>query len=471
MPGVQLIDSKFLHLTTSAALAVFGNFTDRILSLPGWGVVVAAFALPAMEASAFVGFIFPGELAVLLGGVLASQGRVPLVAIIAAAIMGAIVGDTIGYWVGRRFGERILRHTVGRLVKAHHLERAEAYLRRLGGKAVFFGRFTAALRVLVPGLAGMSRMPYRTFLAYNVAGAVVWAAAFAVLGYVAGVAWQYVARIASLISLFAFALVLLGFLIPRIIRSRWLESIGRRIVTSSLADRIRQRFPQQVRWLGHRLDPAEPNGLQLTLAVLGAILCAWAVGGLTQDVLSNEESVLLDPRAMTLAIEHRADWLSTAMQIVTLLASVSVLAPLVALSSFYFASIRKDWATAANVIAAAIGGLILFTFMKHLIDRPRPPAALMLTPASVSSFPSGHSTEAVAVYGMLAYVLSRGRSHYARALWWGAAAMIALLVGASRIYLGDHWLTDVLAGYGLGGFWLFVLIALTLSRRRTKCPG
>ncbi len=81
-------------------LVSIGSITDRILSLP----VGLVFLLPAQEASAFLGFIFPGEIAVILGGVVASQGRAPPWAFIVAAASGAIIGDSIGYFIGRRWG-------------------------------------------------------------------------------------------------------------------------------------------------------------------------------------------------------------------------------------------------------------------------------------------------------------------------------------------------------------------------------
>src|SRR6266513_783549 len=174
-----------------ATLSLVTSVTDRILSLPGWLVLALVFAFPALEASAFVGFVFPGEIAVILGGVAASRGTVPLWAVIAAAVSGAIIGDSVGYVVGRRWGTHLLHGTIGRLpvIRTHlheHLESAQAYVRRRRGSAVFYGRFTAALRVLVPGLAGMSEVHYPTFLAYNVAGGALWGTAFAVLGYLAG---------------------------------------------------------------------------------------------------------------------------------------------------------------------------------------------------------------------------------------------------------------------------------------------
>lgn len=173
----------------------------RILALHGTAVLVAVFVFPALEASVFLGFVFPGEIAVVLGGVLAFEHRVRLVAVLIAAILGAIVGDTIGYFVGRRWGRRILAGTIGRFVKAEHLARGEAFLLRLGGRGVVVGRFTAAFRALVPGLAGMSGMDYRVFAMYNAIGGVIWAGGFVLAGYAAGNSWrrvEHVTRAASL---------------------------------------------------------------------------------------------------------------------------------------------------------------------------------------------------------------------------------------------------------------------------------
>src|SRR5215813_2027436 len=178
----------------------------HILGLHGFAALAIVFAVPLLESSAFIGFVFPGEIAVLLGGVLAFQHRVPLPAVMAAAILG----DTIGYWFGHRYGRRLLTGRLGRLVRAEHRQRAERYLAQRGGKAVFLGRFTAALRVMIPSLSGMVRMPYRTFAAYNVAGGVIWAASMTLLGYLLSANWPAVAHWASRVGLVLLALIVLA---------------------------------------------------------------------------------------------------------------------------------------------------------------------------------------------------------------------------------------------------------------------
>lgn len=173
----------------------------HLLLLPAWLALIVVFALPALESSVFLGFVFPGEIALILGGVVAGRGHVAVAGVLAAGIGGAIAGDAVGYLVGRRWGGRILDSTVGRFVKAEHLVQARAALARRGGLAVLLGRFTVALRVLIPGLAGMADMPYRRFAVFNITGAVLWGGLMVIVGYLAGNNWQRVAHLISSVGL------------------------------------------------------------------------------------------------------------------------------------------------------------------------------------------------------------------------------------------------------------------------------
>lgn len=169
------------------------GFLEGVLtSVPTWVVYLAVFALPFLEASIFLGFVVPGETALVLGGVLASQGRINLLPVIALAIAGAIAGDTVGYAVGRRFGPGLQSSRLGHVVGQKRWRASEEFLRRRGGAAVFVGRFTALLRALVPSAAGMARLPYRTFALWNALGGSVWAAGFVLAGYAAGASYRKV---------------------------------------------------------------------------------------------------------------------------------------------------------------------------------------------------------------------------------------------------------------------------------------
>ncbi len=136
-----------------------------------------------MEAAAFVGFILPGETSLIIGGVLAQKGVWPLWAFLLAAIVGAIAGDTVGYAVGKHFGPRIEVSRLGRLVGAKRWRLGQRIFDKYHSGAIFFGRAQAILRALVPALAGMNHVPYRTFLKWNAAGGIVFSTIVVLLGY------------------------------------------------------------------------------------------------------------------------------------------------------------------------------------------------------------------------------------------------------------------------------------------------
>ena len=459
-----------------ATLSLVTSVTDRILSLPGWLVLALVFAFPALEASAFVGFVFPGEIAVILGGVAASRGTVPLWAVIAAAVSGAIIGDSTGYLIGRRWGTHLLHGTIGRLpvIRTHldkNLDSARAYVQRRQGSAVFFGRFTAALRVLVPGLAGMSQVHYPTFLVYNVAGGALWGSGFAVLGYVAGASYHRVEKIAGQAGLVLLGLIVAGLIAARLVRhfaarSPGLEAIGDRVAAAPPLAWARRRFPAQVAWGRRRLDARSPQGFWLTFTVAAGALAGWAFGGLTQDVAGHDDTVLADPHVTAWVIAHRTGWLTSALSVFTWLGSTAVIVPAGLAVGLYFFFRRRTWRPLALLAAAVAGAIGLYGIVKPVVGRPRPPAAIWIGHYTGAAFPSGHATQSAAFYAMLAIVLGAGLSVRRRAILWSAAALVVLIVGASRIYLAAHWLTDVLAGYALGASWVAIVVAVLLITSR-----
>jgi undecaprenyl-diphosphatase len=447
---------------------MIASIAERILGLHGASALAVVFLLPALESSAFIGFVFPGEIAVLLGGVLASQHQAGLGAVLLSAMAGAIVGDSIGYEVGKRWGRGLLQGSIGRVVKADHLERAERYLQTRGGKAVFFGRFTAALRVLIPGLAGMSGLHYRRFLAYNAAGGVVWATAFVFAGYLAGDSWRHVEHVAGRASLLLFLLLVLTVVVVLI--ARWIgrhQDRFRALASAQLnrpaLARLRARYGRQLDFLARRLQPGGALGLSLTASLAALVAIGWVLGGLVQDVVGGGEGAIrFDQPVLRWFVHHREPWLTMAMRIITTFGSSVALIPLgLAVGAWYRWGRHRPRPLALLTVAYG-GSFLLSQAVKSLTSRARPPASLAIGHFTGHAFPSGHATEAAAVYGMLAVVMAGGTPRWRHKVTvWALAVLTVTIIGISRLYLGAHWLTDVLGGWALGGVWLLLVVATT----------
>ena len=178
-----------------------GQIAEGLLSLSGWAALACLFVLPALEAPAFLGLVLPGEVALVLGGVLASQDRIPLAAALAVGTAGALAGDSAGYWIGRRWGPRLLATRLGRRVGLARLHRVESLLLRGGGGPLLVGRCTAGVRVVLPGLAGVLGLRYRVFALWTGAAATFWAVAHVLVGYAAGAGWRQADRLTGRVGL------------------------------------------------------------------------------------------------------------------------------------------------------------------------------------------------------------------------------------------------------------------------------
>ncbi len=157
----------------------------------------------------------PGETALIGSAVLASDGHLEVEWVIAIAAVAAIIGDNIGYLIGARFGRRLITRpgrTQARRLEA--LERGNALMLRHGAKAVFFGRWVAGLRIWASWLAGMSDMPWRSFLLWNALGGITWALWFGLLGYFGG---EAAARLVARLGVFVAIAVISGFVVGYLI--------------------------------------------------------------------------------------------------------------------------------------------------------------------------------------------------------------------------------------------------------------
>jgi membrane-associated protein len=189
------------------------GFLEALTNLPAPVVCAAVFVFAMFETAAFAGLAVPGETAVVLGGVVAFQGRIPVAAMCAAATLGAIVGDSIGFYLGRRLGTKVLGRQARRGSSGGRVESTMNRIRAGGIKAVVLGRFVGVLRAVMPFAAGSSGMSYGRFLVASVLGGAVWGTGFTLLGYLAGNSWRrvehYVGRASTVLAVVVVTVVIL----------------------------------------------------------------------------------------------------------------------------------------------------------------------------------------------------------------------------------------------------------------------
>ncbi len=145
------------------------------------------YLLPALIGIESLGVPSPGETALVLACVLASQGKLSIELVIAIAAASAILGDNIGYWIGRLAGRRVLT-APGFMYERRValIDYGDRFFTKHGPKAVFLGRWIALVRVTAAWMAGMNHMPFRTFFLYNALGGIAWAISVGLVGYYAG---------------------------------------------------------------------------------------------------------------------------------------------------------------------------------------------------------------------------------------------------------------------------------------------
>jgi membrane-associated phospholipid phosphatase len=200
------------------------------------------------------------------------------------------------------------------------------------------------------------------------------------------------------------------------------------------------------------------GGAAAIVAVAISAAC-WIVFVALAIVVSTSDTLSVDQSVLTWVGEHRSSGVTSAMRTVTWLGSAAVLYPATFVLALHWWRRDRDWRAGAMLAAGLAGSTVLYNIFKRITERPRPPASDALGTYSHWSFPSGHATQCMAFFAMLlvlAWLAGRARRLQ---LWAIAAAVVALAVGASRIYLGAHWFTDVLGGYALGGAWVALLTA------------
>jgi membrane protein DedA with SNARE-associated domain len=427
-------------------------------TLGNWTYVVVG-VMAFFETGAFVGLIAPGETFLIFGGVVAGQGTISLVALIAIVWTCAVLGDLASFFAGRRLGRAFLiKHGPKVQITEERIHQVEGFFDRHGGKAIFLGRFVGLVRAVNPFLAGSSGMPLKRFLPYDIVGAGAWATMLLVLGYVF---WQSFDRVLHYAEQGTLALgttivvIAVGVWLYRHFRHKehrdaamaWLDTQLDRPALRPLARVLRPlarwaRGPLTFFW--NRITPGE-LGLELTtlLAIAAVGSFAFAANAIT---LRDKALVTGDGTAFTWADKIRSGTLDDLARAVTHLGSFPVVAAATALAVVVLVMRRRITEAVALVAGLALTWIGIH-IAKAAVDRPRPTGSLVDTAGQ--SYPSAHAAYALAWVG-IALVLTRTLPGLARTTAAIVAGIVlAVVIGLTRVYLRAHYLSDVVGGAGL----------------------
>lgn len=436
----------------------------HLVSLLGhWGYLII-FLAAFLESSAFMGLLVPGESVVVLSGFLASRGYLELGDCLWVITLGAVLGDSVGYSLGKAIGRGYFeKHHRLFLLKERHIHKVDEYFERHGGKTIFFGRFIGVLRAMAPFVAGMSRMPYGRFFVYNASGGIIWTVVFTLLGYFFGQSWQLIERWSGRFGVFVlFLIVVVGcflYLFRKVAkRQEEIYRLFQGIVHNEKIQRFVARHPGAARFLRERLSPGSYLGLHLTVGLALSALFVWIFAGITEDILTGDPFVEVDRWVVSRALYFRSPEVTAFMKAITHLGGGVTIAggSLICILLFLM---KKKWKYAVGHITAVTGGSLLVYVLKVAVHRPRPITETSFIKAWGWSFPSGHAMMSVIFYGMVSYYIIRDmRSWRLQVFTVTMAVFLVFLIGLSRIYLQVHYLSDVLAGFAGGMFWLSICI-------------
>ncbi|WP_018898076.1 bifunctional DedA family/phosphatase PAP2 family protein [Rhizobium sp. 2MFCol3.1] len=426
----------------------------------------AVFLLALSESVPVIGAVIPGTAIIVALSALVPSGVLALWPLLAAAIAGAIAGDGIAFWLGHRYHRHILSlWPISRYPAV--IARSEAFFERHGDKSVFIARFAPGIRAFVPLLAGMLAMPVRRFYLVNILSAVVWAPSHILPGVLVGASFGALGSSAKPVAIVAVLLIVLG----------WLLLTGTRFFVRFAAPRLAARIERLRMWadsdnsrmarlLSRFLDPDRP---QLRIRALVAALLVgalWLFAGILEDVATQDPIVVMDQAIFQAFQELRTPIGDAIMIAVTELGDTRVV---VAVTAVVFAWLAwsRAWRAAAFWLLAVAGGSALNTAIKVALHRARP-NELLYSGWSAFSFPSGHSTVNMVLYGFLAFLIARGLQPAWRVTVVAAAALLVFVIAFSRVYLGAHWLSDVVGGVLFGFAWLALVGLFFLGRPGDK---
>jgi membrane protein DedA with SNARE-associated domain len=421
---------------------------------------LVTFFIAFLESLPVFGTIIPGSVTMTALGILVGRAIMPLGNTLLWATLGAFLGDLIGYGLGSYYNVR-LRNMWPFKIRPQWLESGEKFFHKHGGKSILIGRFFGPLRSIIPMIAGLLHMPWLRFVIAAIPSAAFWAALYLLPGVLLGaLSLQLPPKVATKFVLLLLSLIILASIFAwlfKLIFSKFMNT-GHRLMKQSWDYlRAREQFTFLTRAIANEDHPE--NYHQLTWLIF-ALVFALLFLVLFSSVIEENSLVIFNKPVFELLRSMRHPYSDRFFVAVTLLGDGMMLS----ISGFiifiwlYFQKRHRDafyWAAAIAIF------LIVPNIIKNLIYFPRPSG--LLHASSTSSFPSGHTFFSIVYYGFLATLIGTHLPTKYRRYPYTIAATLISLVAISRVYLGAHWLTDVLASLFLGYTFLALL---TLFYRR-----
>lgn len=388
---------------------------------PQW-LAVAVFIVACVECLAIAGLIVPGTVLLFAIAALAGSGALSLGETLLLGFLGGVVGDVASYFLGRHFHQNI-RRLPGLRHHPEWMSGAETYFHKYGIASLLVGRFIGPLRPMLPMVAGMCDMPFPRFAAVSLLAGAGWSVAYLLPGWATGAAfrlplpegfWPQAGIVAACLA------VLIGV-----------------SLNSSLRGHRRATL-----WIG---------------CIGGTLLLALFIG---YPYLND-----FDQGLMALVQEHRGPAIDRAMVMVTQLGEFKKMFVASTVLTGLLV-VARQWRQAIFVGATLLGAALINTGTKLFFARMRP--EVLTDPLTSFSMPSGHASGSFAFFLALAVLAGRGQPTRLRLTWLVLGCIPAATIAISRVYLGAHWPTDILAGTLLA--MTVCAFSLTLSQHRSPLP-
>lgn len=418
------------------------------------------FLIAFCDALAVVGIVVPALPLLFAVGTLIGLGHLNGPYAVVCAATGAFAGDAVSYWIGHRWGPAMRDLWLFRRYP-QLLDRGETLFRRHGSKGIVIARFIGAVRPFVPAVAGMVRLPLRLYLPASAFAAMAWAVTFLAPGWLFGTSYDAVAAVADklvLVLLALFTALALAWAVV-LYTWRWFAAHADNLLARAL--RWTRLHPRLGRYAAALIDPRRPESASLVILAVCLFAVAWLWAGLSAFLLLQGGPLAIDQTVHAAMFALRNPLADRLMASLAAIGSAPVLGTCSAFALGWLAW-RKRWRAAAHWLAAIAVGLLLTKGLDAVIDMPRPPTAV-----AGFGFPSIAVTMTTIVFGFFAVLIARELPGRNRVWPYLLAGVATALVAFARLYLGAHWLSDVMAGVLLGVAWLLVL-GIAYRRHSTR---